>query len=143
VWNSAREFSFGLDLDSPPGIQKPLHNHHRRRRIGVAKALAVGTTDPFPVGGIYDKESCSHDVFTGSAKGFDGLDDDLETAGRLYIGVTLNGLTLVVDRRCSGNAYSRATTDGAREPDQMFVCRRGMVPSTGYGIVVLFHLRLL
>jgi hypothetical protein len=140
---SVQQFGFSLDFYSPPGIEEALHNDHRGCRKRVAKALAMGTTHPFPVGGIDNIESRSHHVFPPPAKGFDGFENDFETAGGLHVGVALDGFTLVVKRRCPGNADTRAATDGTREPDQLFVGRCRVEPSGGRGIVVLFHVAAL
>ena len=99
VLESAQQLGLSLDEDPPPGVEETPHNNHRSRRKGIAQTLAVGTTDPLPVGGIDNIDSRPHHVFTGPAEGFDSLEDDLETAGGLHIGVALHGLTLLVDRR--------------------------------------------
>lgn len=110
--DSAQQFGFSLDFHSPPGIEETLHNDHRGRRKRVAKELAMGATDPFPVSGIDNIESRSHHIFAAPTKGFDGFEDDFETAGGLDVGVALHGFTLVVKRRCPGNADPRAATHG-------------------------------
>ena len=138
--DSAQQLGFGLDLDPPTGIEETLDHDHGRSRIDVAEALAVSTADAFPVSGIDNVDSRSHDVLPSPTEGFDRLDDDLEAAGCLRISVTLHGLTLVIDRRGAGNRDPRASTNGARKPDQAFVCRRGIEPAGGGGIVILFHL---
>lgn len=110
--DSAQKFGFGFDFYSPPGIEETLHNHHRGRRKRVSKELAMGAADPFPVGGVDNIESRSHHVYAAPTKGFDGFEDDFETAGGLDVGVALHGFTLVVKRRCPGNADPRAATHG-------------------------------
>lgn len=120
---------FRLDLDPPPRIEQSLHDHHRRRRIGIAKHLAVRAADSIPVPGIDNEHPRTHNILTGAAEGFDRFQDDLETAFRLNVGVADDGLSVCVERSRSGNNDSRTTSDRTREADEALV-RRGRSKTT-------------
>ena len=100
---SGEHLGFGLDLDPPTGIEKTLYHNQGCRRIDIAKELAVGTTNGIPIGGVDDVHSGPNHIFTRPTKGFDRLEDDLETPCGLHVGITLDNFAVAVEGRRSGD----------------------------------------
>src|SRR5688572_2897079 len=78
---------FRLYLDQHVRINES-RKHHRRGRQRLTKHLAVRATDFGPILGFQHVHARANDVAWGCAEVAEGVDDDLETAFGLEVGVT-------------------------------------------------------
>ncbi len=99
----------------------------------------MGTTDSIPVGSVDDVHSSPNHIFTRPTEGLDRLENDLEATRCLHVGVTLDRLAVIADRRRPRDGDVRAATHGARKADEALVCGRRTIAPASRSTVLFLH----